>query len=60
MNEQFVKRGGKIKIFNDFKLFLKFSIPGDNECILTILLFKRLINKSDLILKEVKEKVIEK
>jgi hypothetical protein len=57
MNEQFVKRGGKIKILNVGKFFLKFSISGDNECILTVLLFKRLISKSDLILKEVKEKV---
>lgn len=34
--------------------FLKRS--GDHECILTLLFFKRLTNKSDLILSQVKEK----
>lgn len=34
--------------------FLKRS--GDHECILTLLFFKRLTNKSDLILNQVKEK----
>lgn len=34
--------------------FLKRS--GDHECILTLLFFKRITNKSDLILNQVKEK----
>jgi hypothetical protein len=37
-------------------IFLKKG-SGDNECILTLLFFKRICNKADLILNHVREKV---
>ena len=52
-----------MKKYNNYLLtfmsdqFLKRS--GDHECIMMLLFFKRLINKADLILNQVKEKVNE-
>jgi dynactin 1 len=55
---------GNLKSYNNYLLtfmsdqFLKQT--GDNECILTLLFFKRVVDKTDLILNQIKEKFANK